>query len=338
MPVRPRAASAMSPIVPVSRPAAESSPASRPYEDARLSTKRVAGPGVTAMTSATGTYSAIALSDPFALIVRVAPAREPQLDLGHAVAKVEAERHQRVSALLNAGAQAHDLPLVQEQLPGPHRIVVLDVALLVRADVKVQQPRLAAVDPRERVAEDHVSRPQRFHFRPGQRDPGLVRLLDPVLMPRAPVRRDDAEIPVAVLLRHASPAPREHPARLGETRAVRKRQGRLRGEEAAPLARRPRGHDQPLSDRRFATVPDLEPRGHSLAPAHMKQVGHRVVERRGDDAAVEHALVSLIVRTGRELGTDPLPVRLEPQAKADRIGLAAREAGAGVARRRRIPT
>src|SRR5579859_274464 len=54
--------------------------------------------------------------------------------------EVHARRNQRQTLLLGLADQLTDLFFVHQQLPGPERGVIVDVAMLVFADMAVQQP------------------------------------------------------------------------------------------------------------------------------------------------------------------------------------------------------
>src|SRR5205807_4638811 len=82
----------------------------------------------------------IALGDPFALVVEMAPPRNGQFHLGHPPPEVQPERDERITLLVGFRPQPRDLAAVEEELARPERVVVVDVPLRVRIDVQVVQP------------------------------------------------------------------------------------------------------------------------------------------------------------------------------------------------------
>src|SRR6266705_3304563 len=73
-------------------------------------------------------------------------ASQPDLDLRAIACEVDAQRDERVALLPHLADEARDLLAVQEQLARAQRLVVHEVALLVRRDVHVLEPGLIAVD------------------------------------------------------------------------------------------------------------------------------------------------------------------------------------------------
>src|SRR5262249_18944023 len=132
----------------------------------------------------------LALAKRRALVVELLTTREPDLELRPAALEVEPERHQREPALGDLAGQALDLPLVEEQLAIPLRIVVGVGAVAVWADVTAEEPPLAVPHRSVGVLEVHQSGAQGLHLRPAQDEPGLERLEDLVLVARATIRGD----------------------------------------------------------------------------------------------------------------------------------------------------
>src|SRR5690348_15293977 len=73
----------------------------------------------------------LALRDGFSLVVLALAARQADLDLDVVARDVEAQRNHRVALLPQLADEARDLPLVQQQLARPDRLLVHDVALRV---------------------------------------------------------------------------------------------------------------------------------------------------------------------------------------------------------------
>ena len=146
--------------------------------------------------------------------------------------EVNAQRDERVTLLLHLADQARDLLAVQQELARAQRVMVHDIALSVRRDVNVLQPRLAVVDSHETIAKVGPSVPDRLHLRPGEHHPRFVLLIDEVVVVGAAVDRD---VPVFVVpIRHRrGPASR---ARASCPAAARRRarSDRLRGARSTP--------------------------------------------------------------------------------------------------------
>src|SRR5204863_4839322 len=113
------------------------------------------------------------------LVLSLAPA-QAELDLRDAVGEVDAHRDEREPLLLLLADQPLDLSAMQQQLPRAQRIVAALLALLVRRDVHVLEPQLAALDASVRLADRRAALPQGLDLRPGQDDAGLEALQDRV--------------------------------------------------------------------------------------------------------------------------------------------------------------
>jgi hypothetical protein len=74
-------------------------------------------------------------------------------------------------------------------------------AVAVRADVDVEQPDLALVEPRIAVAQVYATFADGLHLRAEQRDTGLPRVEDVVVVQRLPVLGDRRGLVVYSLLR-----------------------------------------------------------------------------------------------------------------------------------------
>src|SRR3954463_10690857 len=141
----------------------------------------------------------VAAGEVLALVVGPLAAGEGQLDLDLPGGEVERERDERQPALLRLADEPLDLRLVQEQLPRAPRLVVRPAPLRVLRDVDVAQEDLAVVDGGEAVHQGRPTEAQRLHLGAGEHDAGLKDVLDRVVVPSLPVRRDDlpAGLPVA---------------------------------------------------------------------------------------------------------------------------------------------
>src|SRR5690348_9046112 len=128
------------------------------------------------------------------LVVGPLAAGQCQLDLHVAAGEVELQRHQGQPALLRPLLQPLDLGLVQQQLSLPPGRVVGPGALRVLGDVHALQPDLALVDRRVPVHQRGAALPQGLDLGAHQRDAGLVRVHDRVVVPGLAVGRDDLPV------------------------------------------------------------------------------------------------------------------------------------------------
>lgn len=79
---------------------------------------------------------------------------------------------------------------MKQQLFGPKRVFVEDIALLIRADVHAIDDHLAVLDPDKRLFDTAFAHAQGLYLRPVQLDPGLETLLKKIVMPGFFIIRD----------------------------------------------------------------------------------------------------------------------------------------------------
>ena len=89
---------------------------------------------------------------------------------------------QSQSTLLRLADQLADLFFMHQQLARAQRGVIKDVAVLIRADVAIQQPELAIFDQAVSIFEVASAGPDRFDLGPGQRNPRLKFFQQEVVM------------------------------------------------------------------------------------------------------------------------------------------------------------
>ena len=82
----------------------------------------------------------------FALVPQLLAFGQRQLNFHFTVLEVHADGDQRESFLLGLADQLADFFFVHKQLAGAQRGVVVDVTVLVGADVGVEQPELSVFD------------------------------------------------------------------------------------------------------------------------------------------------------------------------------------------------
>jgi ribosomal-protein-alanine N-acetyltransferase len=132
----------------------------------------------------------VSLGDVAALVDRLLAAREGELDLRAAVLPVHPRRNERQPTLARLSDQRRDLAAVQEQLPVTLWIVIGDVPLVVRGDVRADKPDLASTDVPERLPERRPPLTQGLHLRSSQHEPCLEPLEQLVVVARATVVDD----------------------------------------------------------------------------------------------------------------------------------------------------
>src|SRR5262249_11863203 len=137
------------------------------------------------------------------VILPLAPT-ETDLDLGSVAREVEAERDQRVAALLDLSDEARDLFGVKKELARAQRLVVHVSALGVAADVGVLGPFFVALKAHVPIPKVDLAGSQRLHLGPGQHQPRLVPLVDEVVVEGSPV---DGDVTAALFRHGQSPAP-----------------------------------------------------------------------------------------------------------------------------------
>jgi hypothetical protein len=110
--------------------------------------------------------------------------------LGLAAHEIDLERDEREPFLRYLPGDLSDLFFMQQELARPERLVVCNVAMCIRADVRVEKVHLFIPD--DGVAVRQVCEPQAQGLDLGalQRDAGLNGLLDEVVVVRLAVRSD----------------------------------------------------------------------------------------------------------------------------------------------------
>src|SRR5581483_2109848 len=109
----------------------------------------------------------------FALVPELLAAGEGHFHFHPAVLKVHACGDEREAALLGFADQLAEFLGVDQELAGAQRVVVVDVAVLVGADVSVQQPELAVFDQAIGVFEVDTAAADRLDLGAGEYDAGL---------------------------------------------------------------------------------------------------------------------------------------------------------------------
>src|SRR5487761_1672040 len=77
----------------------------------------------------------VSVGNRLALVIRLAPARDRQLQFRAPSLEIQPQRHERETLLLGLGHQLLDLIAMEQQLARPRRLVVEAVALCIGSDV-----------------------------------------------------------------------------------------------------------------------------------------------------------------------------------------------------------
>jgi len=115
---------------------------------------------------------------------------EGKIDLHPSIDKIELDWNQCVSSLLHFADEAFDFFFVKQEFPRPQRVVIQSVGLGIRADVSVYKEDLALLDVPVTITQVDLSLPEGLDLGSEQRNPGLDRLLDKVVMKRLSVLAD----------------------------------------------------------------------------------------------------------------------------------------------------
>ncbi len=116
------------------------------------------------------------------LIEEFLPFCKSEIDLHLSIDEVKLHRDQRISPLFHLADETFDLLLVKEKFPCPQWIMIQPVRLGISADVRIDEVNFAPLDITVTIPEVNFPLPQGFDLRPQQRNPGLVSLLDRVIM------------------------------------------------------------------------------------------------------------------------------------------------------------
>jgi len=133
----------------------------------------------------------VALRDGRSFVVAVLAAGEGELDLDVPALVIHAQRDQGVARLLGSLRELRDLAGVGQKLPRSNWIVVEAVAGVVWRDVRVVEPKLAALDSRVRLAEVDFSLANGLDLGPRKGDAHLERFKDGVFVKGSTIGRVD---------------------------------------------------------------------------------------------------------------------------------------------------
>src|SRR5882724_2243017 len=111
-----------------------------------------------------------------ALVVKLLSLGDGKLDLDASILQIHFSRNKRETLLLNFAGELVDFRPMQQQLSRARWLVVLSIAVTVRAYVHIHQPGFLLAYLRIAVFKVAASLASRFHFCTGQRDATFVSL------------------------------------------------------------------------------------------------------------------------------------------------------------------
>jgi len=127
----------------------------------------------------------------FTLVVEPFPLANTDFDLGLAFCEVDLQRHEGEPSFPGFGVDLADLLLMQEELPGPKRFMVVAVAVRIGTDVHLVEKDLALLDGGVAVLEVRPALTEGLDFRTDKDHPGLVGILYEKVAPGLLVLADD---------------------------------------------------------------------------------------------------------------------------------------------------
>src|SRR5687768_14790123 len=126
-----------------------------------------------------------------ALVVRLAAARNGELDLGPAAAvEIDGERDERHALAHHRAEHLADLALVEEQFARPFRLVIVAIAVAELGNVGVDQPYLPVLHLGIAFGDRSLAEAKRLHLGAGEGDAGLVDVLDGIIVARPAILGD----------------------------------------------------------------------------------------------------------------------------------------------------
>ncbi len=135
-----------------------------------------------------------ALLDGLAFVVTLLALSNRKLDFCMRSLKIDGQWNKRQSLLLDLCQQLTDLFFLQKEFARAEGIVVIDIPLLVRADVHPHKPYLPVLHYGVTVLQIGVPLTERLDFGPLKNNTGLDPLQDVVVMARFSVRDDDSRV------------------------------------------------------------------------------------------------------------------------------------------------
>ncbi len=125
-----------------------------------------------------------------ALVMELLATAQADLQLGPTAPEIESHRDQRIALSRDLADQALNLLLVQQQLTGPQRVVILPIGLLIRRYMDIHQKRLTVFQPNVTLGDRDPPTSQRLHLRTKQNQTRLDRVLDVESMTRLLIDRN----------------------------------------------------------------------------------------------------------------------------------------------------
>ncbi len=126
------------------------------------------------------------------LVIQLLPPRQRYIDFRQTLAQHQSDRHQRVAARLDFGAQVVKLPVMNQQFARPVGfVVVVGPRMFIRRDVRADEPQLTILNARVCITQVDTALADRFDLCSAQDDARFDDLFNVVIVERLAIRRDD---------------------------------------------------------------------------------------------------------------------------------------------------
>src|SRR5215204_5289563 len=165
------------------------------------------------------------------LVVELLSLAECHRHLRDAAFEVELEGNQGETLALDRTYETPDLPLVQQQLSRPGRLVVVVAGPLVRRDVQIEQEDLAVAHDPVCIGQIGLPVAQRLDLASREHQPCLVGVQNGIVVTRTPILGDRDVLWIVVGLGHG----RETVARVRRTRVRPQHRPRATGKQRNAL-------------------------------------------------------------------------------------------------------
>jgi len=136
----------------------------------------------------------VALLERMSFIVGLFPLADAELDFQMPTGEVELQGNEREALFMNFLRELANLFFVREKFSNADGIVVMDVALFERTDMKVVQQQLAFLDRGIRILYVQFTFTNGFYLSASQHDADLDCFKHMIFVPRPPVGEDDFAI------------------------------------------------------------------------------------------------------------------------------------------------
>ena len=127
------------------------------------------------------------------LVMQLFSLRKTDLQFHAGILQVNGKLYKGVSVLLDLRIQFVDLPAMHQQPPGPERILIEDIALLIRRDMHTVDKHLAVFKVAEGILQIDLSLTNGLDLGADEFDAGFVTLLNEIIMECLWILRTDLD-------------------------------------------------------------------------------------------------------------------------------------------------